>query len=115
MTTRWESKAQMRARMDSMERYNRYLQGEVRRQHGKVMRLRKSAEKVFTSIDLNEKRLFREVHGLRRDEDTDFALGWNQAVGHIERRIIDLLGFDTGNASDGCEEGGSNGRGEEYS
>ena len=33
----WETKANLRARIDSVERYNNYLQEEVRRQHGKVI------------------------------------------------------------------------------
>ena len=90
----WETKAQLRARIDSVESYNRYLQEEVRRQHGKVVQLRKTADEAFTSIDMNEKKLFREVHDMRRDDMSNFALGWNQAVGHIERRITDLLGVN---------------------
>ena len=90
----WETKAQLRARIDSVESYNRYLQEEVRRQHGKVSQLRKAADDAFTDIDTNEKKLFREVHDMRRDGDSSFALGWNQAVGHIEWRITDLLGVD---------------------
>ena len=37
---------------------------------------------------------------MRRDEDSDFALGWNQAVGHIEGLITDLLGVDLKSATE---------------
>lgn len=96
----WETKAQLRTRIDSMESYNRYLQEEVRRQHGKVVQLRKEADEAFTSIDMNEKRLFLEVHDMHRDDMSNFALGWNQAVGHIEKRITELLGVDLKSASE---------------
>jgi predicted nuclease with TOPRIM domain len=96
----WETKAQLRARIDSVESYNRYLQEEVRRQHGKVVQLRKAADETFTSIDMNEKRLFLEVHDMHRDDNSDFSLGWNQAVGHIEKRITELLGVDPKSATE---------------
>ena len=96
----WETKANLRARIDSVERYNNYLQEEVRRQHGKVMQLRKAIENTFTDIDLNEKKLFLEVHGMRRDEDSSFAMGWNQAVGHVEGLITNLLGVDLKSATE---------------
>lgn len=96
----WETKAQLRARIDSMESYNRYLQEEVRRQHGKVMELRKSADEAFAGIDRSEKRLFLEVHNMHRDGQGSFALGWNQAVSHIEKRITELLGVDLKSASE---------------
>lgn len=96
----WETKAQLRARIDSVESYNRYLQEEVRRQHGKVVQLRKAADETFTSIDMNEKRLFLEVHDMHRDDMSNFALGWNQAVGHVEKRITELLGVDLKSASE---------------
>ena len=96
----WETKAQLRARIDSVESYNRYLQDEVCRRHGKVVQLRKAADEAFTGIDMNEKRLFLEVHDMRRDDMSNFALGWNQAVGHIEKRITELLGVDLKSASE---------------
>ena len=96
----WETKTQLRARIDSVESYNRYLQDEVCRQHGKVVQLRKAADEAFTGIDMNEKRLFLEVHDMRRDDMSNFALGWNQAVGHIEKRITELLGVDLKSASE---------------
>jgi len=96
----WETKANLRARIDSVERYNSYLQEEIRRQHGKVMQLRKAMENTFTNIDLNEKKLFLAVHDMRRDEDSSFALGWNQAVGHVERLISDLLRVDLKSATE---------------
>ena len=96
----WETKAQLRARIDSLESYNRYLQEEVRRQHGKVVQLRKEADATFASMDENEKQLFREVHGMHRDDNSDFSLGWNQAVGHIEKRITELLGVDPKSATE---------------
>ena len=96
----WETKAQLRARIDSVESYNRYLQEEVRRQHGKVVQLRKAADETLTSIDMNEKRLFLEVHDMHRDDMSNFALGWNQAVGHVEKRITELLGVDLKSASE---------------
>jgi predicted nuclease with TOPRIM domain len=99
----WETKAQLRARIDSVESYNRYLQEEVRRQHGKVVQLRKAADETFTSIDMNEKRLFLEVHDMHRDDMSNFALGWNQAVGHVEKRITELLGVDLKSASEEME------------
>ena len=96
----WETKAQLRARIDSVESYNRYLQEEVRRQHGKVVQLRKAADETFTSMDEKEKQLFLEVHDMFRDDKSNFALGWNQAVGHIEKRITELLGVDLKSATE---------------
>ena len=90
----WESKAELRMRIESLESYNRHLQEEVRRQHGKVMRLRKEAEETFGCVDLNERRLLLAVHDMRRREGGDFAMGWNQAVGHVENLITDLLGIE---------------------
>lgn len=95
-----ETKANLRNRIDSVERYNSYLQEEVRRQHGKVMQLGKAADAAFAKIDISEKKLFLAVHDMRRDEDSSFALGWNQAVGHVEKLITDLLGVDLKEASE---------------
>ena len=99
----WETKAQLRARIDSVESYNRYLQEEVRRQHGKVVQLRKEADATFASMDENEKQLFLEVHGMHRDDNSNFSLGWNQAIGHIEKRITELLGVALNSASEELE------------
>ena len=88
----WKTKADLRAQIDSMECYNRYLQGEVRRQYGKVAQLRRSAEEAFANTDRNEKQLLLDVHAMRRDDDGDFSMGWNQAVGHVEKLIEELLG-----------------------
>ena len=96
----WETKAQLRARIGSVESYNRYLQEEVRRQHGKVVQLRKEADATFASMDENEEQLFLEVHDMHRDDNSDFSLGWNQAVGHIDKRITELLGVDLKSATE---------------
>lgn len=95
-----ETKAQLRARIDSVASYNRYLQEEVRRQHGRAAQLRKDADAMFTRIDRNKKQLFLEVHDMFRDDKSNFALGWNQAVGHIEKRITELLGVDLKSATE---------------
>ena len=96
-----ETKANLRARIDSVESYNRYLQEEVRRQHGKLMQLRKSTDEAFTNIDLNEKRLLLRVHDMRTSRtDSDFNMGWNQAVGHVENLINEILGVDLKSATE---------------
>lgn len=95
-----ETKANLRNRIDSVERYNSYLQEEVRRQHSKVMQLRKATDAAFAKIDTGEKELFLAVHDMWRDEDSSFALGWNQAVGHVEKLISDLLGVDLKSATE---------------
>lgn len=96
----WETKAALRKRIEALERYNRFLQGEVRRRHGKVVQLRRASEDAFAKFDANEKKLFLAVSDMRRDEDSSFALGWNQAVGHVEKLITDLLGVDLKEASE---------------
>ena len=96
----WKSTTNLRARITERERYNKYLRSEVRRQHEKLMRYREVAKDAFANIDRNEKRLFLAVHDMHRDEDSNFALGWNQAVGHIEGLITDLLGVDLKSATE---------------
>ena len=64
------------------------------------MQLGKAADAAFAKIDRSEKKLFLAVHDMRRDEDSNFALGWNQAVGHIEGLITDLLGVDLKSATE---------------
>ena len=96
----WKSTTNLRARITERERYNKYLRSEVRRQHEKLMRYREVAKDAFANIDRNEKRLFLTVHDMRRSDDGSFALGWNQAVSHIEKRITELLGVDLKSASE---------------
>lgn len=96
----WETKADLRARIEELERYNRFLQEEVRRRHDRWMTLRKATDDAFARIDKGEEELSLAVHDMRRDEDSSFALGWNQAVGHVEKLITDLLGVDLKAASE---------------
>ena len=85
----------MRSRIEELQRYNDYLRDEVVTQHGKYLATRKQSELLYTRIDLAQKKLFKKVHESRRDDDASiFAIGWNQAIGHVEAMIIELLGVD---------------------
>ena len=86
---------QMRDRIEELKRYNDYLRDEVATQHGKYLATKKQSELLFTRIDLAQKKLFKKVHESRRDDDASiFAIGWNQAIGHVEAMIVELLGVD---------------------
>ena len=98
----WETKKNLRAKIDRLEGYNRFLRGEVRRQHFLKMRLRDDLNDVLSGWDREEKDLFLDVHDMRRDdESSDFNLGWNQAVGHVEKLIKEYLGIDLESAMEG--------------
>ena len=95
MEKQWKTKKQLRDRIDELKRYNDYLRDEVATQHGKYLATKKQSELLFTRIDLAQKELFKKVHDSRRDDDESiFAIGWNQAIGHVEAMIGDLLGVD---------------------
>ena len=95
MEKHWKTKKQMRDRIEELKRYNDYLRDEVATQHGKYLATRKQSELLFTQIDLAQKKLFKKVHESRRDDDASiFVIGWNQAIGHVEAMIIELLGVD---------------------
>jgi predicted nuclease with TOPRIM domain len=95
MEKHWKTKKQLRDRIDELKRYNDYLRDEVATLHGKYLATRKQSELLFTQIDLAQKKLFKKVHESRRDDDASiFAIGWNQAIGHVEAMIIELLGVD---------------------
>ena len=65
MEKHWKTKKQMRDRIEELKRYNDYL------------------------------RDFKKVHESRRDDDASiFAIGWNQAISHVEALIVELLGVD---------------------
>ena len=91
----WKTKKQLRDRIDELKRYNDYLRDEVATQHGKYLATKKQSELLFSRIDLAQKELFKKVHDSRRDDDESiFAIGWNQAIGHVEAMIGELLGVD---------------------
>ena len=95
MEKQWKTKKQLRDRIDELKRYNDYLRDEVATQHGKYLATKKQSELLFTRIDLAQKELFKKVHGSRRDDvESIFANGWNQAIGHVEAMIGELLGVD---------------------
>lgn len=95
MEKQWKTKKQLRDRIDELKRYNDYLRDEVATQHGKYLATKKQSELLFTRIDLAQKELFKKVHDSRRDDDESiFAIGWNQANGHVEAMIGELLGVD---------------------
>ena len=95
MEKQWKTKKQLRDRIDELKRYNDYLRDEVATQHGKYLATKKQPELLFTRIDLEQKELFKKVHDSRRDDDESiFAIGWNQAIGHVETMIGELLGVD---------------------
>jgi predicted nuclease with TOPRIM domain len=95
MEKHWKTKKQMRDRIEELKRYNDYLRDEVATQHGKYLATKKQSELLYTRIDLAQKKLFKKVHESRRDDDASiFAIGWNQAIGHVEAMIIELLGVD---------------------
>ena len=95
MEKQWKTKKQLRDRIDELKRYNDYLRDEVATQHGKYLATRKQSELLITRIDLAQKELFKKVHDSRRDDDESiFAIGWNQAIGHVEAMIGELLGVD---------------------
>ena len=95
MEKQWKTKKQLRDRIDELKRYNDYLRDEVATQHGKYLATKKQSELLFTRIDLAQKKLFKKVHESRRDDDESiFAIGWNQAIDHVEARIGELLGVD---------------------
>ena len=95
MEKQWKTKKQLRDRIDELKRYNDYLRDEVATQHGKYLATKKQSELLFTRIDFAQKELFKKVHDSRRDDDESiFAIGWNQAIGHVEPMIGELLGVD---------------------
>ena len=52
-------------------------------------------ELLLSRIDRAQKELYKKVHESRRDDDESiFAIGWNQAIGHVEAMIAELLGVD---------------------
>ena len=90
-----KTKKQLKDRIDELQHYNNYLRDEVDTQHGRYLVTRKQSELLLSRIDLAQKQLFKRVHESRRDgEDTIFAIGWNQAIGHVEAMIAELLGVD---------------------
>ncbi|MBQ8962644.1 MAG: hypothetical protein IJ089_02435 [Clostridia bacterium] len=95
MEKQWKTKKQLRDRIDELKRYNDYLRDEVATQHGKYLATKKQSELLFSRIDLAQKELFKKVHDSRRDDDESiFAIGWNQAIGHVEAMIGELLGVN---------------------
>ena len=95
MEQQWKTKKQLRDRIDELKHYNDYLRDEVATQHGKYLATRKQSELLFSRIDLAQKELYKKVHESRRDNDESiFAIGWNQAIGHVEAMIAELLGVD---------------------
>ena len=95
MEKQLKTKKQLRSRIDELKRYNDYLRDEVDTQHGKYLATRKQSELLFSRIDRAQKDLFRKVHDSRRDdEESIFAIGWNQAITHVEAMIGELLGVD---------------------
>ena len=95
MEKQWKTKKQLRDRIDELKRYNDYLRDEVATQHGKYLATKKQSELLFSRIDMAQKELFKKVHDSRRDDDESiFAIGWNQAIGHVEGMIGELLGVD---------------------
>ena len=52
-------------------------------------------KKAGTYVTKAQKKLFKKVHESRRDDDASiFAIGWNQAIRHVEALIVELLGVD---------------------
>ena len=95
MDKQWKSKKQLRGRIEELQRYNDYLRDEVVTRHGKYLATRKQSELLFSRIDLAQKKLYKKVHESHRDDDESiFAIGWNQAIGHVEALIGELLGVD---------------------
>ena len=95
MEKQWKTKKQLRDRIDELKRYNDYLRDEVATQHGKYLATKKQSELLFSRIDMAQKELFKKVHDSRRDDDESiFAIGWNQAIGHVEAMLGELLGVD---------------------
>ena len=95
MEKQWKTKKQLRDRIDELKSYNVYLRDDVATQHGKYLSTKKQSELLFTRIDLAQKELYKKVHDSRRDDDESiFAIGWNQAIGHVEAMIGELLGVD---------------------
>ena len=90
-----KTKKQLKDRIEELQHYNNYLRDEVDTQRGRYLVTRKQSELLFSRIDLAQKQLYKKVHESRRDdEDTIFAIGWNQAIGHVEAMIAELLGVD---------------------
>ena len=95
MDKQWKSKKELRSRIEELQSYNDYLRDEVATQHGKYLATRKQSELLFSRIDLAQKKLYKKVHESRRDDDESiFAIGWNQAIGHVEALIGEMLGVD---------------------